>query len=326
MKHWHAPAYSGRNVVFSHLLVRAINKRVASTLSIMPPKHMKRNETRWILLWIDKELFPSLQVQIFSRMQKLKKILLKGKLTVKIPLIDVVEYERNKTTTSEKNDFKSEATKFSDGLKNHSPSEVYRRFSSAEHFTSFVIQVASELYYPMWAPNYIRCFSRFLSNLPGVPEDLKQRLEEKLQLPDYALQHEFSKAMEEKGQYSFNQYFEWARNKYPGIDEDFRRYIAREKPGITTFVEQQEYCVANFGHPGQPTLWVYFPIKAREVLPPPNDHLYAKVIGIICYNPNPPLPQMPTVYLRAACLFGKLGSTTNKSSHVHVHNAFTRNS
>lgn len=281
----------------------------------MPPKHTKSNETRWILLWVDKELFSAIRAQTLSRMQKAKKTLLRGKLTIKVPLIDVIEYEMSKTATPEKFDFQSEATKLSDGLEIHSPSEVYRRFSSAKNRKSFIIQVAKELYYPMWAPNYIRCFSRFLLNLPGVPKYLKQRLEENLQLPDYALQHEFSKAMEEKGQYSFDQYFEWAKSKYPGIDEDFKRYVAQEKPGITTFVEQQEYCVANFGHPEQPTLWVYFPIKAREVLPPPNGHMYAKAIGIISYNPSPPLPGMPTVYFRAACLFGKLGSIPAQNKH-----------
>jgi len=272
---------------------------------------MESDETRWILLWVDKELFPVIRAQTLSRMQKARKTLFGGKWTIKVPLMDVIEYEVGKTTTPEKLDFQSEATKLSDGLEIHSPSEVYQRFSSAKYLKSFIVQVANKLYYPMWAPSYIRCFSRFLLNLPSVPEDLKQRLEENLQLPDYALQHDFSKAMEEKGQYSFDQYFEWARNKYPGIDEDFKRYMVQEKPGITTFVEQQQYCVANFGEP-KPPLLVYFPIQAREKLPPPNGHMYAKVIGIISYNPSPPLPGMPTVYLRACCLFGEL---RNREKH-----------
>jgi len=275
----------------------------------MSPKHVNSNETRWILLWIDRELFPAIRTQTLSRLQKAKKTLLTGKWTIKAPLIDIIEYEVGKTTGSEKLDFQGEATKLSNEIQAHSPSEVYQRFSSAKSPKNFIIQVVNELYYPMWAPNYIRCLSRFLLNLPSVPTKLKQRLEQNLRLPDYAIQHEFSKVMGEKGQYSFDDYFEWAKDKYPGIDEDFKKCLEQEKPGITTFVQQQEYCVANFGRPNQPTLFVYFPINAREVLPPPNGYMYAKVIGIVSYNPSPPLPMMPTVYLRASCLFGRTGST-----------------
>ena len=268
----------------------------------------KNNEARWILLWVDKGVFSNIRTQTLSRIQKAKKTLSGGKLTVKVPLIDIIEYETGKTETTGKNDFASETTKLSEELEVHSPSEVYGQFPLAKFFKPSIVQVADNLYYPMWAPNYIRCISHFLLKLPQVPDDLKQRLEEKLQLPNYALQHEFSKAMKEKGQYSFNQYFEWAKNKYPGVEEDFKMYIKQEKPGITTFIEQQEFCVANFGHPEKPSVWVYFPVNAREALPPPNGSIYAKVIGIISYNPSPPLPEMPAFYLRAACLFGKLWS------------------
>ena len=271
----------------------------------MQTNNAKGNGAKWVLLWVDKELFSAIRAQMLSGMQKARKALLGGKLSFRVPLIDAIEYEIQRTKTAEKFDFLSETTRLSNEMETHSPSEAYQRFSSQKDFKSFIIQVVGELYYPFWAPNYIRGLSRFLLRLPDIPEYLKKNLENNLQLPDHALQHDFSEAMEKRGTYSFAQYLEWARKKYPGIDEDFKQYFSQEKPGIRTFVEQQEYCVTNFGHPNKPTLWVYFPVDAREKLPPPNGYINAKVIGIVCYNPNPPL-KMSMVYLKAACLFGKL--------------------
>jgi len=222
----------------------------------------------------------------------------------------VVEYETEFAVTPEEFDVHEEAEKLSNQLKVHSPSEVYERFSDAKGIKQLIIQAAGELYYPLWAPEYMRCICRFLLSLPGVPEDLRRELEEKLQLPDQALQHEFARAMEERGEFSFARYFVWAKKRYPGIDFDFRKYLSEEKPGIRTKLEGKEYCVAQFGHPSKPELFLYFPVEAKKVLPPANGYMYGKVIGIVSYNPNPPLPElMPRIYLRAVCLFARvLGS------------------
>lgn len=265
-----------------------------------------QHETRWVLLWIDKNLFPSIRAQTLSFWQKFKQPLKTGRLKFKPPLIDFVEFETGQIIVPQEFEFSREAMKLSEQLEVHIPTKVYERFASRNDLKQFIIQVTGELYYPLWAPEYIRCMCRFLLSLPGLPDDLKYELETKLQLPDQAIQHEFSSAMVEKGGYSFNRYFKWAKEKYPGIDEDFRHYIADQKPGFTAQIEGGKYCIAQFGvHPNKPELFVYFPFEAREALPPPNGHIHGKVIGIVSLNPSPPLPEiMPTVYLRAICLFG----------------------
>jgi len=256
----------------------------------------------WILLWIDEKFFPIIRSQITSFWQKLKQSLKGGKLKIKIPIL---EYETDQIFTSKDFNF-FDVIKVSEQLEIHTPSEVYKRFASVKDPKQFIIQVEGDLWYPMWAPNYIKCMCRFLLNLPEIPDNLRRELEAKLKLPDIAIQYEFSKAMEEGKTYSFEHYFRWAREKYPGIDEDFRRYISEQKPGLIAQIGEEKYCVAHFGHPSKPELFVYFPIKARGILPPPNGYIHGKVIGVLSFNPSPPLPEMmPRIYLRAACLFGR---------------------
>lgn len=266
------------------------------------------SEERWILLWVDKNILPKLISCTSSFWQKVKQAWA-IRLRIKTPTpLDVIELEASQITasSSQELDFLGLSTKLSKQLQTHHPQEVYKRFGSTQDFKSFIIQVAGEIYYPMWAPSYIRSTCRFLLNLPEFPRNLRKDLEIKLQLPDQAIQQEFATVMNQGGSYTFFQpQWRWAKGRYPGIDKDFEEYIKKQKPGVTAQVNQQEYFVAQFGHPERPELWVYFPTEARNALPPPNGHIYGKVIGIISYNWSPPLPGMPTVYLSAACLFGK---------------------
>ena len=221
--------------------------------------------------------------------QKLERSLKGGKLKIRTPIVDVLEYETGQIFASDDLDFSKDVVKVSEQLKIHTPSKVYKRFASVREPKQLIIQVEGNLWYPMWAPNYIRCMCRFLLNLPEIPDNLRCELEAKLKLPDIAIQYEFSKAMEEGKTYSFDHYFRWAEEKYPGIDEDFRRYISEQKPGLIAQIGEEKYCVAHFGHPSKPELFVYFPIKARGILPPPNGYIHGKVIGLLSYNPSPPL-------------------------------------
>lgn len=251
--------------------------------------------TKWILMWNDETLIPVVRNLTKPTWQKaLEKLIPRG-LKIKPPFVEL-EY---KTQVS----FSAEIEILSERLEVNPPGQVYHEFARRKGFKPAVLQVAGELYYPMFLPTYFRCLSQFLLDLPGIPPDLQNELETKRQLPDMALQHEFAEAMEKEGHFSFNRYFVWAKKTYPGIDEDFKAYAVKEKPGFRRQTEGTEYCIPHFGHPSQPELFVYFPSEAKTYLPPPNGYMSAKVIGLVTYDAEPPRG-LPNVHLRAVCLFG----------------------
>lgn len=252
-------------------------------------------QIEWIPLWTDKRLIQVVKDKMKPTWQKiLEKLIPKG-LKLKLPFIEV-EY---KTQLK----FGVDVEKLSKRLKVQPPAEVYQQFAFGQNIKIAISQVAGTLYYPMWAPTYIRLLFQFLLNVPGIPPDLKSELETKHRLPDRALQHELVEAMETKGQYSFDRYFIWVKRQYPGIEKDFEAYLAKERPGYRREIEGLEYCLPNFGHPSQPELFIYFPREAKEHLPPPNGHMLAKVIGLVSHDAEPP-PGVPIVHLRGVCLFG----------------------
>jgi len=245
--------------------------------------------------------------QTSSSWQKLWRFLSTGKIRFKTPVIDVVEYEIGKTNQYSRLDLHDLAVKLSEQLRTQPFQEIYRRFDNTNKSKKLIIQVEGKLYCPLSAASYIKQICEFFLSLPDLPNHLSHELEYKVRLPEIARQYDFSSEIDKLGHSTiFKDQLEWAKKKYPGIEEDFKRYIRKHKTGLTKEVNGKLYNIALMGHPEAPEVFIYFPEEARNFLPPPTCHVQAKVIGIISYDPDPPFSKMRKIYLRAVCFFGRL--------------------
>ncbi|HEX8697156.1 MAG TPA: hypothetical protein VF746_32350 [Longimicrobium sp.] len=257
---------------------------------------------QWIPLWADPSQLPSAVRRLKSPLRRFLEAVKRGKLKVQTPVIPFLEYELDGNRSAEASDLLREALWLSGRLDAHDLASGGGQARWKPN-SQQLVQVQDDLYHPLWAPSFLKLACDFLLQLPKLPAELRAELETRRQLPEHALQHEFSSALEREGTASLGRWFEWASQTYPGIDEDFKVLVGKSKPGMRAFIAEQEYHVAILGHPSRPKLLSYFPSGALHALPPPNGWMTARVIGVPVQAPAPQ-PGLPGGGLRAIALLG----------------------
>lgn len=271
-----------------------------------------KKDVRYAAIWTDENLIDKVLEQAEGFVEKLRK---GSKVKFKVPVLDIISYEYDYKYKGKGGIYFNREVDLSEKIRAKTIPKLYKEIKKRRIFKPFIAQIEEKLILAFHMPKMFREQLRFLREIPEISIESKKELDKLIALSDPILQQkvldsEYEVAPRQNRFAIIEKHVEPLINKYPGLRQDLKNVISKEKPAIRLSFRGGEYLTYFLEESGKPVHFpICFPVEAKYSLPNVPG-FYARVLGIVSFMPNPPLDVwqgFSPFFFRAVSLFVAYG-------------------
>lgn len=250
-----------------------------------------KKDVRYAAIWTDEKMVEKVLEQAEGFLEKLRK---GSKVKLRVPIFDFIAYEYDYKYGGKRGIYFDKEIDLSEKIRVKTIAQLHKEIEKQRIFKPFIAQIEGNLSLALDMPKLFREQLRFLQRIPEVSIESKKELDKLIALPDTILKQKVLDSEYEfvpgKSRFAIiEKYAEPLINKYPGLRQDLRDTINREKPTIRLSFRGDEYLTYFLEEGGKPILFpICFPVEAKYSLPNAPG-FNARVLGVVSFSPNPPL-------------------------------------